>query len=154
MILIWRGLGFLAALLTLVGAALGVAVATPLGMPLAGVGAGALLGGAGAAALGWWLNVVRPEAEITKARDDLRQDLWGRVRAGQFQMAPGAPAPRDEQDAQHQVESVVTSYEPQFKKLRNRHTLFWVPMQFASAALAVVGLLIMVLGVVQVVTGG
>lgn len=153
MILIWRGLGFLTVLCSLIGLGLGVMAGTAIGGATLGAGAGLLVGSAGGAVLGWWLNMVRPEAEIAKARDGIRQDLWARVRAGQFQMAPGAPAPQSEAEAHQQVEAVAGAYEPELKKLRNRHTVFWIPMQYASAALAALGLVIMIVGVFQVITG-
>lgn len=153
MLLIFRGLGFLVVLLAAAGAGLGVVVGSQVQLPGPGTGVGLLIGGAAGVVLGWWLNQVRPEAEVARAREGLQQDLWARVRAGQFQVAPGAPAPRSQEEAQHQVDSVVAAYEPQFKKFRNRHTLFWIPMQYASAAVMAAGLLVLVTTVMRIVTG-
>ena len=109
--------------------------------------------GAIGAVLGHWLNVIRPAGEIEQARKNIEQDLWSRVQAGQFQVAPGVPAPQTEAEAEQQVATVVGQYDKDLAKMRNRNTLFWIPMQFASAGLAVIGLVVMAISAFGMVTG-
>ncbi|HIT76607.1 MAG TPA: hypothetical protein IAA98_13570 [Candidatus Avipropionibacterium avicola] len=152
MILIWRGWGVVSALLALAGLAAGGAIGAGSMLGI-GMGTGLFLGGAIGAVLGHWLNVIRPAGEIEQARKNIEQDLWSRVQAGQFQVAPGVPAPQTEAEAEQQVATVVGQYDKDLAKMRNRNTLFWIPMQFASAGLAVIGLVVMAISAFGMVTG-
>lgn len=110
--IIWRGWGIVGLFLIVGGMALVMGLSghnssdTPAGV--VAVGAGLLLGGAACAALGYWLNVVRPRSKAAEYLEGVRRELWQRVRAGAFQVAVGAPAPRDEAEAAQQVEYLVS----------------------------------------------
>lgn len=110
-----------------------------------GVGLGCLLFGTGGFFLGRWLNITRPDRAVAEHITALRNDLWQRVRAGNFQAGPGIPAPTSAQEAQIQVERVVAAQRTHMERaLRNRHTLYMMPMQWWSAVEAVAGLGLMV----------
>ena len=88
--IIWRGWGIAGLFLIVGGIALVAGLSghnssnTPAGV--AAVGAGMLLGGAACAALGYWLNVVRPRNKADEYLEGVRRELWQRVRAGAFRV--------------------------------------------------------------------
>ena len=149
--IIWRGWGIIGFLLI----GLGIAAVTGLtgqngtGSPAATVslGAGFLLGGAICAVFGYWLNVARPRQQVGGYVEDLRQDLWQRVREGSFQVEPGAAAPRDEAEATQQVEHIVAQQRPMIeRRLRNRNSLSSIPLQWRGGAVAVGGAVLALMG--------
>ena len=101
--IIWRGWGIIGFLL------IGLGIAAVMGLTgqngtdspagTVSLGAGLLLGGTACAVFGYWLNAARPRQQAGGYVEDLRQDLWRRVREGSFQVEPGAAAPRDEAEA-------------------------------------------------------
>lgn len=135
--IIWRGWGIVGLFLIVGGMALVMGLSghnssdTPAGV--VAVGAGLLLGGAACAALGYWLNVVRPRSKAAEYLEGVRRELWQRVRAGAFQVAVGAPAPRDEAEAAQQVEYLVSQQSREVGRgLRNRNTLLLHPHSVAG----------------------
>ena len=111
------------------------------------LGAGLLLGGTACAVFGYWLNVARPRQQAGGYVEDLRQDLWQRVRAGSFQVEPGAAAPRDEAEATQQVEQIVARQRPTIeRRLRNRNSLFFIPLQWLGGAVALGGVVLALMG--------
>ena len=139
--IIWRGWGI--ALVT--GLSGHNSSNTPAGV--VAVGAGMLLGGAACAALGYWLNVVRPRSKADEYLKDVRRELWQRVRAGAFQVAVGAPAPRDEAEASQQIERIVAQQSPEVRRrLRNRNTLFFIPLQWLGSMVVIGGVVLLILG--------
>ena len=153
MIIVWRGWGALAFVFIMLGVMGGALFATATdhkaGATL-GAGLGCLVYGGAGVALGRWLNVLRPATMIEEQIPRLRADLWQRVRTGTFQAAPGVPVPSTEQEAQVQIEQIVAAQRDRLHAaLRNRNTLFWVPMQWWSLAEAAAGMLLLVLALVQ-----
>lgn len=149
--IIWRGWGIAGLFLIVGGIALVAGLSghnssnTPAGV--AAVGAGMLLGGAACAALGYWLNVVRPRNKADEYLEGVRRELWQRVRAGAFQVAVGAPAPRDEAEASQQIERIVAQQSPEVRRrLRNRNTLFFIPLQWLGSVVVIGGVVLMILG--------
>ena len=149
--IIWRGWGIAGLFLIVGGIALVAGLSghnssnTPAGV--AAVGAGMLLGGAACAALGYWLNVVRPRNKADEYLEGVRRELWQRVRAGTFQVAVGAPAPRDEAEATQQVEQIVARQRPTIeRRLRNRNSLFFIPLQWLGGAVALGGVVLALMG--------
>lgn len=149
-VIIWRGFGFLAFLivaLAAVGAVgIGTAVSGADSPPPYFPGLGLILGGAGTFALGWWLNVVRPQQKAAQWTQERGAQLQQLVASGRFQAVPGmAPASHAEAEAQaHQMlaqESAVVA-----KRLRNVHTLFWIPMQWIGVVAAVIGVVVAISG--------
>mgnify|MGYP006946830803 CR=1 FL=1 len=149
--IIWRGWGIAGLFLIVGGIALVAGLSghnssnTPAGV--AAVGAGMLLGGAACAALGYWLNVVRPRNKADEYLEGVRRELWRRVRAGAFSEPAGAPAPRDEAEASQQIERIVAQQSPEVRRrLRNRNTLFFIPIQWVGAVAVIGGIVFMILG--------
>ncbi len=143
-------------LLALVGLAAGAGIGTSSDnesmIPIA-MGTGLFIAGAIGAVLGHWLNIIRPVGQVEQARKQISDELWARVHHGQFQAAPGIPAPQNQAEAEQQIAAVMEQYEKDFKKFRNRNTLFWIPMQYASAGLGVLGLVILAIGAIGTITG-
>ena len=149
--IIWRGWGIVGFFLIIGGVALTMGLSghnssgTPAGVVAAG--AGLLLGGAACAAFGYWLNVTRPRSKADEYLEGLRQELWQRVRAGAFQVEAGAPAPRDEAEATQQVEHLVAQQSQDVRRgLRNRNTLFFIPIHWLGALAVIGGVVFIILG--------
>ncbi|MGA4670140.1 hypothetical protein ACPCG0_10160 [Propionibacteriaceae bacterium Y1923] len=145
--IIWAGWGILGILIP--GLAAGVMVW--LGEALGATndetglfaGLGLFAGAVGAFLLGNWLNKTRVPQEAARRLEPRRQQLDQMVAANQFQLAPGAPMPSSYEEARAQSDYLFQAeLEAAEKQLRNRHTLFWIPMQWVSAALGVLGLFI------------
>ena len=78
------------------------------------------------------------------------------MREGTFQVpagAPahsepaGAPAPRDEAEASQQIERIVAQQSPEVRRrLRNRNTLFFIPLQWLGSMVVIGGIVLMILG--------
>ena len=74
----------------------------------------------------------------------MRSELQQRVAQGTFQVSPGAAAPSDPQEAHAQVESLVqVEQERAVKGYRNRHTLYFLPIQWWGVLEAVGGLVLL-----------
>lgn len=148
--IIWRGLGFLAFVIAVVGAIAGVGVGTAVtGDDPPGVypGLGLLLAGAGTFALGWWLNVTRPAEKAKQWVEQRGAQLQQLVATGQFQAVPGM-APASPEQAHHQAQQMLAQEsEVVTKRLRNVHTLFWIPMQWVGVAVVVIGLIVIINGI-------
>ena len=167
--IIWRGWGIVGFLLILGGDILTtsgsghIGTNTPAGM--IAMGAGFALGGAACAVFGYWLNVLRPRQKAEEYLQGLRQDLWQRMREGTFQVpagapahsepagAPahsepaGAPAHSDEAEASQQIERIVAQQSPEVRRrLRNRNTLFFIPLQWLGSVVVIGGVVLMILG--------
>ena len=95
------------------------------------VALGALVGGALGFLCGRWLNVIRPRAKVAEWQEQRRAELRARVDAGQFQMAPGVQAPASREEGYAQVEQLIVAESPEIlNRLKNIHTLFYIPMQW------------------------
>ena len=149
--IIWRGWGIIGFLL------IGLGIAAVMGLTgqngtdspagTVSLGAGLLLGGTACAVFGYWLNAARPRQQAGGYVEDLRQDLWRRVREGSFQVEPGAAAPRDEAEATQQVEQIVARQRPTIeRRLRNRNSLFFIPLQWLGSAVALGGVVLALMG--------
>ena len=59
----------------------------------------------------------------------------------------GAPAPRDETEASQQIEYVITQQSPEVRRrLRNRNTLFFIPLQWLGSMVVIGSIVLMILG--------
>lgn len=97
------------------------------------VALGALIGGALGFLFGRWLNVIRPRTKLTEWQEQRRAELRARVDAGQFQMAPGLQVPSSREEGYAQVDQLITNESPDVRRqLSNIHTVFFIPMQWAS----------------------
>lgn len=145
--IIWRGWGVLGFLIPLVLAAGGAALASAIGgNPAVFVGLGIAVGGVATFFAGKWFNETNAEQKAASWRQARQQELQHLIRAGQFQVAPGYAMPRSHDEAQGQAAAMLQAeHQSVAKQLRNRHTLFWIPMQWAGVVAVVLGLAICVL---------
>lgn len=103
-------------------------------------GLGLFVGAVGAFVLGNWLNKTRVPDLTDKLLAPRREQLNQLVAANQFQLAPGVPMPTSREEAQQQSDYLFhAEREAAEKKLRNRHTLFWIPMQWIACVIGVFG---------------
>lgn len=153
--IIWRGFGILGVFIIGGSLALFMALLGNHGGQMDNIagGLGLLTGGLGCGALGWWLNLQRPEAKAQEHLTALRSELWQRVHAGTFQLKPGAAAPTSEQESQSQIEQLIASQAPSVRKaLRNNHSLFFIPLQWVGLLAAIGGTVAVVWGAVGLLT--
>ncbi|MGA4506956.1 hypothetical protein ACQB6R_01315 [Propionibacteriaceae bacterium G1746] len=156
--IIWAGWGMLAVLMPLLGAGLMVGLASTLQVQdpyfTAFVGVGLLLGGVATWFVGKYFNKQRPLTEARTHMAGRRQQVEALVQQGRFQLAPGYPMPSSYQEAQAQAGHLLATEEAQLEqRLRNRHTLFWVPMQYTAFLWLALGVLLLGVTVYQAATG-
>ncbi|WP_148058832.1 hypothetical protein [Bogoriella caseilytica] len=151
--IIWRGWGILG-VLPLMAFGLGVALWTEAfgfsGGPWLVSGPLAALAGAGVYLLGRELNVRGVPAkahQMLAARRAERQHL---VASGQFRLSPQHPAPRSLQEAQSQADELHQHEQAYLSQnLRNRHTFFFIPVQYVGLITAGIGVVMALFGVVE-----
>ncbi|WP_143013769.1 transcriptional accessory protein [Actinomyces ruminicola] len=157
MIVVWRGWGGLAVAFFGLGAVCGglaSSVTSNGSLVMLCFGLGLLAFGIVGWLVGTHLNVVRPTQEIDRHVAAFRQELFNRVQAGAFQVAPGAPAPRSAGEAQQQVGYLVAQERVRAERaLRGVHTLFWIPIQYWGIVEVITGAVLLVVALVFVVVG-
>lgn len=151
--IIWRGWGILG-VVPLMAFGIGVALWNDAfgfsGAPWLISGPLAALTGAGVYFLGRQLNQRGVAAKADQIMAPRRAERQRLVDTGQFQLAPGYPMPQSYQEAQTQAadldrhEHVILS-----QRLRNRHTFFFVPVQYIGLLTAAAGLVLTLLGIVE-----
>ena len=98
--IIYRGWGGMGVVVPVLGAGIMLAIASSLklsdAMFLKLALVGGFLGAVGAWFLGRWLNQKRPFAKLEEWKAQRRVELCSLVDQGQFQIAPGAPAPHQQ----------------------------------------------------------
>lgn len=108
-----------------------------------------ILGAIAAFLLGYWLNDRGVETKLDRHLASRREQLNQLVHAGQFQLAPGVAQPRSHEEAQQQIETVLANERQELRPgLRNRHTLFFIPVQWFSVLVALVALGLIIAGLV------
>lgn len=140
--IIWRGWGIIGFLIPLACAGLMAALGSELGMdnPAILVALGVMLGGVGAFVTGRWFNETRAVEESASYMEGRNAELQHLIARGQFQLAPGYAQPRSMAEAQAQASAILQSEQAQVSKaFRNRHTVFWIPMQWFGVVVAVLG---------------
>ncbi|CAM2918481.1 hypothetical protein ACSL103130_07055 [Actinomyces slackii] len=148
--IIWRGWGILAVFIT-AGviapiAAMGESTLEREALFKAAIGIGLIVAGAANGALGHWLNTINPRNEAASQVQRLRAELWRRVNSGEFQVAPGAPAPSSQEEATQQVEQIVLHQTRGLVEARsNIHTLFFIPIQWVGAVEAFAGVVMILM---------
>lgn len=142
--IIFRGWGLLgAAIPALTAFAIGALPASLYGSKSAitniVIALGALVGGALGFLCGRWFNVIRPQTRLAEWQGQRRAELRARVDAGQFQMTPGLPVPSSREEGYAQAEQLVTNESPEvLRRLKNIHTLFFIPMQWFAVGVGAV----------------
>lgn len=145
--IIWAGWGILGVLIPGLAAALMAALGAALGATedegTIFIGLGLFAGAVGAFLLGTWMNKTRVPEAAEKALLPRRQQLDQLVASGQFQLGPGQPVPTSPEEAQAQSDYLFAAeLEATQKGMRNRHTLFWMPMQWIAALIGLIGLFV------------
>lgn len=147
-VIIWRGFGFLAVIFGALGLLLGMTLSNAVSEssvngPLLGLGL--LIGAAATFAAGWWFNVINPAKKAQTWVEQRRAELSFSVSNGQFQPAPGI-VPSSQEEAQAQADQLLAQESAAVaKRLRNVHTLFWIPMQWWGVLFALIALLLAIL---------
>lgn len=147
--IIWRGWGILAILFIPLGAfGLGWLISFVGGaggeMTSWSIGVGLMLAAAGLFALGWWLNTIRAEQQAAQWADTRADQLQAAVEGGYFQPTPGV-SPTSLDQARQQAGVMLESERAEVtRRLRNRHSMFWVPMQWWAVPLFVFGVITLV----------
>lgn len=144
--IVWRGFGFAAVLLGGLGALLGVGLSALVGDGEPNsvlVGIGLLLGAAATFALGWWLNVIRPQQQAQRWATERGVELRQAVDSGRFQAVPGV-VPSSYAEAQALSQQMLERETAEVgRRLSGVHTLFWIPMQWIAVVIAGIGVLAM-----------
>lgn len=139
--IIWRGWG----ILTVLFAGLAIAVGSSLGSKghqQVPIGIAFLLAGVGAWFFGQWVNKQRPEEQFKHWHQGRWGELMHLAHAGQLaHLDPSAAAGRAPLPPQQLAEAVLAGESQHVRSLMfNRHTLFFIPMQFFGILMAAGGL--------------
>ena len=101
----------------------------------------AFLGAVGAWFLGRWLNQKRPFAKLEEWKAQRRVELCSLVDQGQFQIAPGAPAPTSREEGYAQVEELLErEARDLLPRMLNQHSLYGVPLHMVGLVIGVLTL--------------
>ncbi|WP_120522033.1 hypothetical protein [Arthrobacter celericrescens] len=145
MIIIWRGWGILVLLFGAVGT--GAAGVLSHGNTVA-TGVGLAAAGAGIWFLGRWLNELAPKAAFAAAMEFRAQELRRIVDVGAY-CFPGLPAPQSYDEALAQSEEQLALESAQARPAYfNKHTFFFVPMQYLGLVLGAGALMVVISGLI------
>ncbi len=141
---IWRGWGILAILFIPLGAvAFGGLFTLILGEENSSLalGLGLIVGGVALFFAGRWFQDWDAERRTKNYMTARKAEVEATVASGRFQPVPGYQ-PRDHAEAQHLATQMLEQEQGTVKKqLRNRHTIFFIPMQYFGIVLAAIGLI-------------
>ncbi|WP_136314363.1 transcriptional accessory protein [Actinomyces procaprae] len=156
--IVWSGGGVLAALFLVLGGGGGAAVAAAFSeeesVTMLCMGIGFLIFGVVGRFVGLRINVTRPDDRLENHLRAYEQEMYGRIQVGAFQAAPGVPAPRSAGEAQQQVDRLVSQERDRIgRALRNRHTMFWIPVQYWGFIEAAGGAALLVAALIRVLFG-
>lgn len=146
--IIWRGWGILAILIG--GAAAGLGTAMSVGnrevTPIF-VGLMLVAGGVGTWFLGNHLNLRRPMAEFHGWYGRRRDEVAAQVRGGAYNNVQDPQRPGELADPWAVGEYVLQQESAKVRgALTNRHSLFFVPLQYLGFVMGGIGIVVMVVG--------
>jgi len=99
---------------------------------------GGALGAVGTWFLGRWLNQKRPFTKLEEWKSERRVELRSLVDQGQFQIAPGVPAPATREEGYAQVEELLEREARDLSpKMLNQHSLYGVPLHMVGLGIGV-----------------
>lgn len=99
---------------------------------------GAIAGSVLMAGLGYYLNRIRPKQQFDQHMAERRHMVQNNVATGRFRLGPEHPVPHSRQEAEAQAQWFLQEEEARTKKaLFGRHTLLWIPMDYASIGITV-----------------
>ena len=111
---------------------------------------GVIAGGVADWFLGIYFNKTRPARDLAARMDARSAQLHQLADAGQFYRGPGFPPPTSLADAHQQADALALEEYHQLKsKVGNRHTLFFIPMQYIGIIAALAGVAMAVVGLVR-----
>lgn len=156
--IIWRGWGIIGAGFALLGCLLGLGLWTGFGEPTANpgpfMGPCVVIAGVGTYLLGKWLNVTSVDAKTEQYLAPRSRQLHELVESGQFQMAPGMPQPASFEEAQAQAAHLLQQERTQVhQQLKDRHTLFFIPVQYVGLAVVFIGLAVTIATIIVAIAG-
>lgn len=106
-------------------------------------GVGLIIGGGVAWWVGQHMNVARPKAQIESALAEQAVTYQQLAEAGQFSRGPGYPLPTSLEDAHAQAQAQLMDDRAYLTKaLPNRHTVFFIPMQYIALIFVAVGVVV------------
>ena len=102
---------------------------------------GGTLGAVGTWFLGRWLNQKRPFTKLEEWKSERRVELRSLVDQGQFQIAPGVPAPATREEGYAQAEELLErEARDLLPRTINQHTLYGVPLHMVGLVIGVLTL--------------
>lgn len=146
--IIWRGWGILAILIGGLAAGLGsaISVVNPALSPIF-IGLMLIGGGVGTWFLGDYLNQKRPVAEFDGWYARRREEVAAQVRGGAYNNVPDPQRPGQLADPWAVGEYVLKQESTKVRAaLTNRHSLFFVPLQYLGFVMGGIGIVVMVVG--------
>lgn len=146
--IIWRGWGILAILIGGACAGLGAAmgVANPALRPIF-IGLMLVAGGVGTWFLGNHLNLRRPMAEFDGWYGRRRDEVAAQVRGGAYNNVQDPQRPGQLADPWAVGEYVLNQESAKVRAaLTNRHSLFFVPLQYLGFVMGGIGIVVMIAG--------
>ncbi len=147
--IIWRGFGFVAVVLVALAALAVTGINSAAGSPLPGyvaAGLGISIGGILTAAFGWWFNMENPKRKASEWAQQRRAELEHAVQTGTFQIRPGIPASSREEAETVSEQMLASESASVAKRLKNIHTLFFIPVQFIGVIAIVLGIVVAAVG--------
>lgn len=113
-----------------------------------GVAAGLVLAAVGNWFTGQHFNQTGPKRKLAEWKESRSNQLDQLVSAGQFSLGPGQPQPRSMEEARWQADQLLAAEEHSAGQgLLNRHSVFWIPMQYLSVLIACGALMAIFIGV-------
>ena len=153
-VIVWRGWGGLAVVyiglgVGLLGGLLGSAL---LELPSVGpfVGLGLLIGGAGTAVHGWYLNVIRPRKKAAEWAEVERPRL--EVAADQGSLAFDNVRPSSREEAGQLIDQAIEQGRRRIGQ-HGPHSVFWIPMEIIGILAMIIGLIVAVVTSIGALTG-
>ncbi|MFT4295908.1 MAG: hypothetical protein QM582_10900 [Micropruina sp.] len=147
--IIWRGWGILTILIAgaCIGLGTAIAVVNPALTPVF-IGLMLIAGGVGTWFFGDWLNQKRPIAEFDRWYAGRRDEIAAQVRGGAYSNVPDPQRPGQLADPWAVGEYVLNQESVKVRAaLTNRHSLFFIPMQYLGFLMGGIGIVLMITGI-------
>lgn len=152
--IIWRGWGGLAfgyAALAMIFFAGVASTLMPESLLSFSMAFGLLLAAVATWFTGRVLNQTSPQREVEIWELERALQLDELVDSGMFSLGPGQPQPQSPQEAREMADALFAQEQEQVQGLFNRHTLFWIPMQYWAIIWAAVAVFLLVLGILGLI---
>jgi hypothetical protein len=151
--IIWRGWGVLAAVYVGLAMILFLGVGSTFlddsALPFSAA-IGLIIAGAATWFTGQALNVTGPLRKVEEWRVHRELQLAELVESGQVSLGPGQPQPRSYEEAQQMSEALLQEEVKVAQRVKNVHTLFFIPMQFWAFIFAGIAVFAIVSGIIGI----